>query len=158
MFFGLMSGVPFAFAEDNISLSDFAGTWHSTGISFGQPAISTMNWTPTLDGKFYRLDYEIKVGAPDNHKTTFRGVGYYKQASGDTLEAFWADNSGDLHAIKATLEPTLLVSIWGVAGEKLGRTHYELIDPNVVQITDWILTKKGWHQFNQNTFTKQAGD
>ena len=148
----LTLGTPYglAVAEENTFLSNFQGEWQSDGDAFGQPAHSVMTWSLDLNDKFYRLNYNIITGTTP----LLTGVAYYKETGAGQLKAFWADSTGDLHPITATFDGSALVSIWGVEGEKLGRTRYELISPNQIQVTDWIMKDSDWRQFNQNVFSK----
>ena len=130
------------------------GVWTSDGEAFGAPAASTMNWAPTLGGKFVRLDYHIEMQRGDGEVSVFEGAAYYNRADGYAIQGFWADSFGDLHPIAALAEESALVANWGVDGGKQGRTRYELLDSGEVQVTDWIKTPEGWRQFNQNTFTR----
>jgi len=93
--------------------------------------------------------------ARESGPAVFEGVGYYQLGDGETLQAFWSDNSGDLHPIRAEREGEALISHWGVEGGKQGRTRYELLLSGDLQVTDWIRTSEGWRQFNQSTFTRR---
>jgi len=142
-----------ALADEKI-LGDFIGSWQSDDSAFGRVARSTLSWTPTLDGKFVRLQYAIRTKEPANEKPFFSGIAYYKQMDTKFLSAFWADSIGDLHPIRATLTDKTLVAIWGKAGEKQGRTQYQIHDTGQMTVTDWILGDDGWRQFNQINFTR----
>ena len=50
---------PVAAGEDaERSIFDmFHGEWQSNGPAFGATALSQMAWAPTLDSKYFRLDY-----------------------------------------------------------------------------------------------------
>lgn len=142
-------------------LNPFEGEWISSGPAFGVPAQSTMRWSSALDGRFSRLDYRIEMHTGEDPKTReettaiFEGVAYYQFKGAYKLRAFWADNSGDLHPITADWEGDALISDWGVAGKKQGRTRYELIRYDEMEVTDWIKTGEGWRQFNHNVFKLQ---
>ena len=143
-------------AEDmeNSLFIKLLGQWHSEGVAFGQDAISRMTWALALDGRFYRLDYAIEMNPGTDKASTFTGTALYKQQDVNTYKAFWADNSGDLHPITATIDGNVLTSIWGVKGEKLGRTSYDMLSSDQVQITDWIFRDEEWQQFNQAVFNR----
>ena len=152
----LMTWPALARAQDAVQLlEDFAGEWTSTDPAFGAPAQSTMAWSPALDGKFARLNYRIEMQQGSGATSVFEGVAYYRSAPGETLTAFWADNSGDLHPIVAVRDGQALVSDWGVAGKKKGRTRYELVETDQMEVTDWVKTDEGWRQFNHNNFKRQ---
>ena len=42
-------------------------------------------------------------------------------------------------------------------GHKQGRTRYELLDADRIEVTDWIKTPEGWRQFNQAIFARVGG-
>jgi hypothetical protein len=128
------------------------GEWSAEGKAFGADAKSRMEWTPALDGKFFRVDYRIEM-TRDGGAQVFEGVGHYQPQGESGARGFWADNSGDLHPITAIVSDDVIISHWGVAGGKQGRTEYRLKDGGVL-VTDWILTPEGWKQFNQAAFKK----
>ena len=136
----------------------FAGQWTSDGPAFGAPASSIMRWAPALHGKFTRLDYKIEMQSPEGATSTFQGVAFYRDAGDNAYDAFWADNSGDLHPVSAERDGNALVSHWGVEGGKQGRTRYELSAPSEIIVTDWIRTDEGWRQFNRNVFERVAAE
>lgn len=151
----------FCFAATRVTLADaesllsqFVGEWRSDGAAFGAPAESFMTWKPTLDGQFIRLDYKIQMTRESGETQVFEGIAFYKSGDGKVIRAFWADNSGDLHPIVADREGNAIVSLWGIEGGKQGRTRYELLTPNTIEVTDWLKTSDGWRQFNNNVFIK----
>lgn len=145
-------------AEHSI-FDPFHGEWRSSGPAFGAPALSRMAWAPTLDGKYFRLDYRIEMQTPEGAVSIFQGVAYYRDTGEDVVNAFWADNSGDLHPIAAERDHNALIAHWGVEGGKQGRTRYEVLSSGEIEVTDWIKTADGWRQFNHNVFVRaSAGD
>lgn len=133
----------------------FEGVWTATGNSFGQQAQSKMVWSQTLNGKFYRIDYSILFDV--SGKNAFTGIGHYKLSAEPKIAGYWVDNSGDLHPLSATTDTEQLLTVWGKAGSKMGRTEYRLLPDGSLQVTDWQLTTKGWKQFNKAVFQKQPG-
>ncbi len=132
----------------------FHGKWQSNGPAFGAPAQSRMAWAPTLDGKYFRLDYRIEMQASEGPVSVFQGVAYYRDTGDDVVNAFWADNSGDLHPIAAERDHNALIAHWGVEGAKQGRTRYELLSTGEFEVTDWIKTADGWRRFNHTIFVR----
>lgn len=130
------------------------GTWVATGNSFGPSVKSEMIWSKTLDGQFYRIDYRINVD-PAGDKT-FAGIGHYRATESSSSTGYWADNSGDLHPLSVKIEDGAIISIWGVAGEKQGRTEYHLVTEQRMWVTDWLLTKDGWREFNKASFERES--
>lgn len=137
-------------------LEAFEGEWRSNDPAFGGPAQTTMRWSRTLDGKFMRLDYRIEMRPETENAALFEGVAYYRLEKGDELRAFWADNSGDLHPIRAERKDDGLHVEWGVEGAKQGRTLYNLVRADEMQVTDWIRAEDGWRQFNDNRFARSV--
>lgn len=149
-----IAGVAVASENDDATLADFTGDWESKGITFGRPAHSILRWHPALNDKFMRVEYEIKSADKPEAQLIFKGLGYYQMSGGGFHSAFWADSSGDLHPINAKIKGRTLVSTWGVAGGKLGRTHYQLNTAGQIEVTDWLLHEDGWKQFNHNIFSR----
>ena len=149
--------LPFSAAAETPArlLEQFTGEWRAEGAAFGAPAKSHMAWSPALSGKHFRIEYRIEMFR-DAGTSMFEGVGYYQLAEGEGLSGFWADNSGDLHPIRAEREGDALVSHWGVEDAKQGRTRYELLSSGEIEVTDWIRTDEGWRQFNNAVFRKRA--
>ncbi|MFC2951141.1 hypothetical protein ACFOOP_04330 [Marinicaulis aureus] len=147
---------PVAAASPSALLVQLQGEWRSDGSAFGGAAESEMVWAPALNGKFYRLDYRVAVTRDDGAAFTFEGVAHYQLGEGDVLSAYWADNSGDLHPIRAERDGDALIAHWGLEGAKQGRTRYELLSSGEIDVTDWIRTEDGWRQFNHNRFFRAA--
>lgn len=149
---------PVSGEDANRSIFDlFLGDWRSDGPAFGAPASSKMTWAQALDGKYIRLDYRIEMQSSEDAVSVFQGVAYYRDTGGDQFNAFWADNSGDLHPISAVRDGNLLTAHWGVKGGKQGRTRYEFLKSGEVEVTDWIKIADGWRQFNHNIFVRAPG-
>ena len=143
-----------AHASDQQSMFDLVtGSWVASGNSFGPDVKSEMTWSKTLDGQFYKIDYRIIMDAASDE--TFTGIGHYQATESNTTAGYWADNSGDLHPLSVTIEKDAILSIWGVAGGKQGRTEYRLVGEGRMWVTDWLLTGDGWRQFNKASFVRK---
>ena len=149
-------GQSIAQASDSTTIfQQLNGLWQSDGQAFGQTARSTMKWQSTLDGRYFRVNYNISFGPADAPSGSFTGVGYYRlDSESETVSGFWADNTGDLHPIDAAVGDGRLLSTWGIEGSKLGRTAYKILEDGKVQVTDWIWRDGDFRQFNQNAFGK----
>ena len=132
----LLFSLQSAIAVNNPLLNDFIGHWQTKGKAFGQPAHISLHFSETLDGKFVRINYTIANLDESERKVVFAGVAYYKQTGAATLSAFWADSSGDLHPITASISENSLNVEWGIVGQKQGKTKYQLTSENELQITD----------------------
>lgn len=154
---GILSMFAAAQAGEATALLDsFEGRWISDGPAFGGEAESSMVWAPVFKEKFFRLDYRVAVMQEEGAPFVFEGVAHYQLQEGSVLGAYWADNSGDLHPIRAERDGEALIAHWGVEGAKRGRTRYELLPSGAIEVTDWIRTDEGWRQFNQNSFVKDG--
>ena len=135
-------------------LERFEGQWTADGEAFRQPARSTMQWTRAVGGRWWRLDYRIDFKSdamPD-----FEGVAYYKSLAPGRHVATWVDSTGDLHPIEASDDGTSLTSLWGVPGQKYGRSEYRFTAEGV-EVTDWIERDGAWREFNRTRFTRAKG-
>lgn len=135
-------------------LERFEGHWSAEGEAFRQPARSTMRWSREMGGKWWRLDYRIDFkaeGAPD-----FEGVAYYKVVGPGRYVATWVDSTGDLHPIEASDDGTALTSLWGVPGQKYGKSEYRFTAEGV-EVADWIQRDGAWREFNRTRFVRAAG-
>lgn len=129
-------------------LDRFTGTWTATGNSFGDDIKTTMIWSKTLGGQFHRIEYQI------NMQNSFNGVAHYKTTKKRTTSGYWVDSSGDLHPLSVKFEDNAIITIWGIAGKKQGRTEYRLANEGQATVTDWLLTKDGWRKFNHGEYVR----
>lgn len=151
--FCFIFGTPPAHAEETQNILErFTGVWTATGNSFGDTIKTEMRWSKTLDDHYHRIDYTIYM------QNRFVGIGHYKATSEQTTSGYWIDNGGDLHPLSVKLTDNAIVTIWGMAGEKQGRTEYRLESKDRAIVTDWILTAGGWRQFNQAEFALMPTD
>ncbi len=135
-------------------LDRFEGTWTADTEAFRQPARSTMRWSRAVEGKWWRLEYRIDFKAPQ--VAPFAGVAYYKTTAPGRHVATWVDSTGDLHPIEATDDGSALTSLWGVPGEKYGKSEYRFTATGV-EVTDWIQREGAWLEFNRTRFVRAAG-
>lgn len=136
-------------------LKDLKGEWSADGKAFGMPAKISMSWQPSLEDKFMHLIYKMEMRSQDGKTQVFEGTAFYKPSGDNQLKATWFDSGGEMHPITATVEGTTLTSIWGTPETKLGKTTYQIIDGNKVEIVDSIRKSDGtWKEFNRNTVQK----
>lgn len=154
-FLCFITKVVFAQSSDAI-LRKLEGNWSASGKAFNLPAEISMSWKKSLGDKFYHLSYRMDMKAPDGSIQTFEGTAYYKVMTDSVLVATWFDSGGEMHPIKATVDGESLTAIWGTPETKLGKTIYQFVDHNTIEITDFIQNKKGeWKQFNKNSVSKK---
>ncbi|MEE2527361.1 hypothetical protein V0U79_13420 [Hyphobacterium sp. HN65] len=136
-------------------LARFEGEWQSDGNAFGQPAQSTMRWTPVLDGCFWQMEYLIEYNPGTDEAGTFHGVGVHHHES-DLVTGHWVDNWGAMHQLRGSTTESEMIVFWGEPTAQLGRSRYTLTEDGAIQVTDWILTNDAWQQFNDNRFERVA--
>lgn len=136
--------------------SKVAGTWKASGTSFGMPSEVTMIWQPSLQGKFFHLNYKIIMHPKEGNDRVFEGVAYYRFLSEGTYQATWFDSNGELHPITAEFDGIAMNVTWGTPGVKLGKTVYKFVNDSSIEIVDSIQSKDGtWKEFARNTLIKQ---
>lgn len=146
------SGAAAASAE---TFAPLIGAWRAEGTSFGKPAKSRMVWRSVLDGKAVQIDYEITLTlAPGEQR--FAGAGHFVATDASSYRGYWVDTGPELFPIEGTIGGGAFTSIWGVAGQKRGKTVYRVIGPTQVEVIDWLEQKDGsWREFNRATFTRR---
>lgn len=136
-------------------LQKLNGHWSADGNAFGTPAKITMSWQPSLSGKFVHLQYKMEMKGADGRVQVFEGTAFYKPVSEFEVKATWFDSGGEMHPITGTIDGTMLTSLWGTAETKLGKTTYQFLDDNKVEIVDSIKKPDGtWREFNRNTLSR----
>lgn len=144
-----------AAADPTSLLSSFVGRWQAEGEAFGAPSSSTMVWTDTaMGGKFFQLDYQINRTTDEGLLPIFAGRAHYRKSTDQQLQAFWIDTNGNLHPVSAIIEGSALVAHWGTVATEQGRTHYQLNEQDILEVTDWVKSSDGWRQFNHTLFTR----
>lgn len=144
-------------ADDEVSLDDFEGHWVSTDDALGGPAISTLAWTPALDGKFYAVKYAIDRKSAGETTPLFSGRAFYRDDGDGAFSAFWADSNGDLLPIRAVTSENAIIAHWGTpAQKKEGRTRYELTAAGTLIITDHVRRGDDWVRFNRSEFKRMS--
>ena len=143
--------------EETSIFQNLEGVWVSDNDAFGSPAASTMRWSSDLNGRFFRIEYEVEVRRSPGDGWTFEGVGYYRapEPEAETVNGYWADNSGrSPPRSKLSYRKMRSLPIGVLRAAKQGRTKYERTEDGEIRVTDWIKTDDGWRQFNQNVFRR----
>src|SRR5262245_14987164 len=87
------------------------GSWIAEGKAFGSDAVTRMEWTPVLGGRFHRVTYRIEMKAANGRESVFEGVGHYQTTGAASARGYWADNGGELHPLKSTLTPEVITTV-----------------------------------------------
>ncbi len=136
-------------ASEPSALEFLSGEWEATAPAPETGIVSTLRWSKVLDEQFYHVEYMRKLPSG----SVFLGAAFYKNTSGESTTGSWADSNGELLPIEAKIEANVVTSIWG-GSEKKGRTRYELVETDILIVTDWIKVRSGWKQFSKQTFQK----
>lgn len=117
---------------------------------------TSLHCEPELNFKYMKLNYKRPIKAADNKITTFEGTAIYKAENTTTLIGSWYDTNGDLLNIEASIEANTLTALWGNATSMQGKTVYQLLNDNTLEVTDYLKNKTGnWQQFNKVKLTKE---
>lgn len=134
------------------------GKWHSSEPAFGMPAETTLGFQSTLAGKFIRLNYKIEMTLPSGELSLFEGEALYPAKSDTLIKAFWVDNTGNMHPIRAEISHGRLLADWGTPETEVGRTEYKILEDGNLSVTDWVLREGQYEIFNQKTMTPAGKD
>lgn len=139
-------------------LNRFSGTWRGEGKAFGMTARLDMKWERVLGNKFVRLSLRNEMQSP-NGQQVFEGHAYYQPSGAATdgkYEARWFDSRGVLFHIKAQTEADALVAFWGSPETEQGKSVYQLIGPDKMEVVDSVRQKDGtWREFGKFIVQRQ---
>lgn len=88
---------------------------------FGSDSEFNMNWEWTLDKKFVRLTFQNKVT---------KAEAFYQATGAKEYIGTWFDSRDMILPLKAGVEDSALVTLWGSPETEQGRTIYRLMDAN----------------------------
>jgi hypothetical protein len=136
-------------------LSKLEGVWEGKGTAMGAVSDVTMKWEKTLADKFYKISYKMQMSF-NARSQLFEGMGLYKPVKEGGYEGTWFDSGGEMHPLKSTYDGKILTTYWGKPGEKYGKTEYEVLDDNTVEVRDAIQNKDGsWRPFAKSTLSRK---
>jgi len=90
-----------ALADDDLAY--LHGEWASDPGEPDHVSTGRHVWAPVLGGQFTRLELDNQITNEDGRTTPFQGVAYYRSTGNQLFDGFWADSSGDLLPIRATI-------------------------------------------------------
>lgn len=131
---------------------DLLGSWSTDCDAWGTPAWCTLVWAEGLHASQLTVDYRIEARA--DGAAIFSGKGVYRVLGGNSLDGYWHDSGGAIHPLAAAWGETVLMTHWGIAGSKQGRTRYRITDAGQLEVTDWVLGESEWRQFMQVTYDR----
>lgn len=135
-------------AEELLSPEDLEGSWESAPQAEPGPS-GKLEWTAVFAGKFYRLDYRFFAPGSTMESPSFAGIAHYASVPDGPSSAQWIDSNGNMFAIDVTRSSNMIVANWGGSPGPRGRTHYELVEPTKLIVTDFIMRSGEWVQFNR---------
>lgn len=145
-----------AFAQRDNFLSRLHGEWEGEGKAFGGAARLRLKWEWVLDNKFLRLSLRNEMSGPDGAKQLFEGQAYYRSAGVDKYAAHWFDSRGTTFPIRATLDGNMMTSWWGSPETEEGKSTYQLIDDQTLEVVDSVKQKDGtFREFGRVTLKRQ---
>lgn len=137
-------------------IESLVGAWKGEGKLLGMASRAEMKWEPVLSGRFTRLTYRAEMRTPDGSTQVFEGHGYYRSLGDGKYAGAWFDSQGDHHPIAAVFQGGALTATWGTEASKLGRTTYQMVGANRLEVIDEIRAKDGaWQQFGRATLSRE---
>lgn len=140
-------------------LNRFSGTWSGEGKAFGRTARLDMKWERVLGNKFVRLSLRNEMQSSSGQKQVFEGHAYYQgvgATSDGKYEARWFDSRGVSFHIKAQTEGDSLVAFWGSPETEQGKSVYQIIAPDKMEVVDSVRQKDGtWREFGKFIVQRQ---
>jgi hypothetical protein len=87
----------------------------------------------------------------------FEGHGYYQLTRADGGAGTWFDSRGYMLPVRATLDAQAFTSEWGGAGTEQGRTIYQLVEADVLEVTDFVRATDGtYREFGRSRLRRQT--
>lgn len=132
------------------------GQWAGEGRSMGMHSRPKMTWERVLGEKFIRLHFRNEIKNAQGKTEIFEGHAYYKSIGAGKFIGSWFDSGGATHPIVAVFENMTLDATWGTEQTQLGRTHYRIVAPDLVEIIDTVRRPDGtWREFSRTMLKRQ---
>lgn len=155
----LLSSSGYAQSSTEPLLNRFNGTWRGEGKAFGRTAHLDMTWERVLGNRFVRLSLRNEMQSANGQKQVFEGHAYYQPVgtpSDGKYEARWFDSRGVSFHIKAQTEGDTLVSFWGSPETEQGKSVYQVIGTDKMEVVDSVRQKDGtWREFGKFIVQRQ---
>ena len=118
----------------------------------GAKASFEMEWSWTLDKKFIQLKFKNERTAPDNERYIFEANAYYRLADSVKIEGMWFDSRGIYFPLGGTVTCKKLIVKWGSPETEQGKTVYNLINSDEINVVDYILKNGEYKRFGTATY------
>lgn len=136
-----------------------AGTWHGTGVVYGNPVTLTREWTLDLAGQFLRADMHVEMGGGFG----FRALAYWSLSGPGTYRVVWMDEIGVTQEVEALGDPeartvtTLYLETDADENPGWRRIVYRLDGPDRYVETMHVLEGDEWRQVAEFVFERDGG-
>ncbi|MFQ5652713.1 MAG: DUF6265 family protein [bacterium] len=134
------------FAQEEALLDSFIGSWRGAGTLFGQQAEFVMTWERVLHGQFVRLSFR---------NPAIQAEAFYHLTDSPESRGTWIDSRGVILPLTAVVHDSVLETTWGSAETEQGRTTYRLLEPNAMNVTDFVFKDGQWRRFGHARYTRQ---
>jgi hypothetical protein len=128
-------------------LEPWIGAWRGPGNNSGVDADLSLRFERVLGGRFVRLSLSNQIGPPATRQL-FEGMALYWSAADGQLRGSWFDSQGTVYALDVQLFGPTLVAIWRDDRQPRGRSSYQLIQPDQLEVLDSVRAPDGsWREF-----------
>lgn len=133
-------------------LSSFEGDWKGKGLLMGRDANFTMKWEQVLQNKYYKLVFENQF---TDKSFTMNAHGYYRFSNDSTFSGYWLDSRGVSFPLKGSFSKNTLTVFWGSKELEEGKSVYELVSPDSMNVTDFVIRNGDYQQFAEASYTRE---
>ncbi len=130
-----------------------SGEWVGTGTLFGQTAEFRMQWNEAKEGKTLFLHFENWILDGDERQPILEALARYSPQEPSQLEGLWIDTRGKRLRLSAEVHEHSLVVFWQGPDEE-GKTEYEVISRDAIQVRDFVKQPEGWSQFGMANYRR----
>ena len=135
------------FAQEDLLIDKFIGSWSGKGLLFGMEAEFTMKWERVLQKQFVHLIFQNSFKDSEGHERIFKAQAFYKFNDENQFQGSWFDSRGMTFPLKANIGDSALTTLWGSPETEEGKTIYQLVGDGKLDVNDFILKEGQWKKF-----------
>lgn len=139
----------------NSFFNKLEGEWSGKGTLFGTPATFTMTWEVVLSGQFAHLQFTNSFKDQSGATRVMESKGYYKLDNTTNSKGHWFDSRGVMFGLDYSITEDDLIVLWGDPETEEGKTHYHLVNPNRIEVKDYVKRNGAYSQFGEAVYTKK---
>lgn len=129
--------------------------WQGEGQLMRGETRFKMNWSQTLNNKFYELAFQSSRKAKNNQHVLFKARAFYKVENDSLIAGTWFDNRGVIFPLKGKLNTNHMTIHWGSDTTERGKTIYSYIENSKeITVEDFAMNKGKYFKFANATYTK----